>query len=45
MRGEESNEGGLRVKAEGVVVEVDGVEFREVENGGEERRQRFGDLI
>ena len=44
MGGEESDERCLRVEAEGVVVEIDRVELREVEDGSEEVREGFGDL-
>lgn len=44
VRCEERDQGGLRVEAEGVVVEVNGVEVREVEDRGEEGGERFGDF-
>ncbi len=36
VRGEKGDDGGLRIEAKGIIVEVDGVEVREVEDGGEE---------
>lgn len=44
MLGEEVDERGLRVEAEGVVGEVDGVEVREGEEGGEEGGEGLWDL-
>ena len=44
VRREEGDNGCLRVEAKGIVVEVDGVEVREVEDGGEERGKGIGDF-
>jgi hypothetical protein len=44
VRREEGDQGRLRVETEGVVVEVDCVELRKIEDRGEERGKRFGDL-
>jgi hypothetical protein len=44
VRSQEGDQGRLGVEAEGVVVEVDGVEVREVEDRGEEGGERVGDL-
>ena len=45
MGGQEGHQGRLGVEAEGVIVQVDGVEFRKVENGGEEVGEGFGDFV
>ena len=45
VRRQECDQGCLGVQTEGVVVEVDGVEVREVEDRGKEERKRFGDLV
>jgi len=42
--GEEVYEGRLGVQTEGVIGEVDGVEFGEREEGGKEVRERLRDL-
>lgn len=44
VRGEEGDEGRLHVEAEGVVVEVYGVEVGELEEGGQERGEGGGDF-
>lgn len=44
VRGEEGDEGGLHVQAEGVVVQVYGVEVGELEEGGEQGGERGGDF-
>jgi hypothetical protein len=41
---QEGNQRRLCVQPKGIVVDVDCVEFREVENGGEEGGKRVGDL-
>ena len=43
--GEESDEGGLGIEAEGVVVQIDGVEFGKGEEGGKEGREGLGNFI
>lgn len=44
MGGKESDQWRLDVEAESIVVEVYGVQLREVEDGGEEGGKRLGDL-
>lgn len=44
VRGEEGDERRLHVQAEGVVVEVYGVEVGELEEGGQERGEGGGDF-
>lgn len=45
MSSEKGDEGRLGVEAEGVVVEVDRVEVRQVEDGGEQGGERLGDFV
>jgi hypothetical protein len=42
---EESDQRGLRVQAEGIVVKVDGVKLGKVEDGGKERGKRLGNFV
>lgn len=43
--GEESDKRSVGVDAKRVIAEVDGVEFGEVEDGCEERREGLGNLV
>lgn len=45
VAGEEIDEGRLRVEAEGVVAQVDGVQVGQSEEGGQEGGERLGDLV
>lgn len=45
MRGEEGDERGLGVEAEGIVVEVYGMEFRECEEGCKEGGEGLGYFV
>lgn len=45
MGGEKSDEGRLSIEAKGVVIEVDGVKVRKVEDRCEQRRQGLRDFV